>query len=147
MKDMVLGPGSFDWNGTTYRPLLSTAETGGSLSITDSITPAWSGPPRHIHHDADEIFYLIEGDVEFWLEGETFTRGPGSAVFIPRGREHTYRATALASRHLVILTPGGFEGFFAEMAEGQFRIPEDMGEIEQSAARHHLTFTGPPLGV
>jgi hypothetical protein len=45
----------------------------------------------------------------------------------------------------VILTPGGFEGFFAEMAAGQFRMPEDMAAIEESARRHHLRFTGPPL--
>jgi hypothetical protein len=50
-------------------------------------------------------------------------------------------------RHLVILTPGGFEGFFADMAQGRFRIPEDMEQIGASAARHSLRFTGPPLGA
>lgn len=64
------------------------------------------------------------------------------------GREHAFRVTSgEASRHIVILTPGGFEAFFHEMARGQFRIPEDMPAVETSAARHHLTFTGPPLGV
>jgi hypothetical protein len=48
-------------------------------------------------------------------------------------------------RHLVILTPGGFEGFFAEMAAGQCRIPEDMPAIEKSAKQHNMAFTGPPL--
>ena len=45
-----------------------------------------------------------------------------------------------------ILTPGGFEGFFYEMAEGRFTIPDDMAAITDIAARYHLTFTGPPLG-
>jgi hypothetical protein len=67
-------------------------------------------------------------------------------VFISRGTNHTFKVVGNEpSRHLVILTPGGFEGFFADMAAGQFRIPEDMAAIEQSARRHHLVFTGPPL--
>jgi hypothetical protein len=43
------------------------------------------------------------------------------------------------------MTPGGFDTFFAEMAEGGFRIPEDMDAINESAARHNMRFTGPPL--
>jgi hypothetical protein len=52
----------------------------------------------------------------------------------------------MPSRHLVILTPGGFEDFFADMAAGKFQIPQDMDRIAESARRHHLRFTGPPLG-
>ena len=146
MKDTNPGAGAMEWLGTQYRTMLSTAETGGAMSITESVSPPGSGPARHIHHDADETFVILSGDVEFWQAGERFMRGPGETVFIPRGAEHTYRVTDDApSRYLVILTPGGFEGFFAEMAAGQYRIPQDMPAVEDSAARHHLTFTGPPL--
>ena len=144
----TLGPGTIDWNGTLYRKLLAPAETGGAMSIVDSLSPAGSGPPRHIHHAEDETFVILTGTVTFWLEGETFTRGPGTSVYVPRGREHTFRVAGDApSRHLVILTPGGFEGFFADMARGRCRIPEDMPAILDSAARHNLTFTGPPLSA
>lgn len=142
----TLGPGTIAWNGTLYRTLLSTTETGGAMSVVDSLSPAGSGPPRHVHQAEDETFVILSGEATFWLEGETFTRGPGASVFVPRGREHTFRVAGnLPCRHLVILTPGGFEGFFADMAAGQLRIPEDMPAILESAARHHLTFTGPPL--
>ena len=148
MKDLNLGDGAIEWLGTYYRTILSTADTGGAMSITDSLSPPGSGPPRHIHHDADEVFVLLSGDVEFWLEGERFVRGPSQTIFIPRGKEHTFRVVGDApSRHLIILTPGGFEGFFADMAEGKFRIPDDMPAIEESAGRHNLSFTGPPLAA
>jgi len=148
MKDLTLGPDAVEWLGTQYLPILTTAETDGAMSITDSVSPPASGPPRHIHHDADEAFVVLTGDVEFWLEGESFLRGPGQTAFIPRGREHTFRIVGVKpSRHLIILTPGGFEGFFADMARGAFRIPEDMAQIEESAKRHQLSFTGPPLGA
>ncbi len=136
-----------DWNGTTYRTLLSPGESGGAMSIVESVSPPRSGPPRHVHHAEDESFVILSGECEFWVAGERFLRGPGQTAFVPRGTEHTFRVPGdRPCRHLVILTPGGFEGFFAEMARGGFRIPEDMGPILETAARHHLELTGPPLG-
>ncbi|MCA0870611.1 cupin domain-containing protein [Seohaeicola saemankumensis] len=147
MSAGILGPGSIDWQGTHYRTLLATADTGGAISVVDSVSPPGFGPPRHIHADADETFVLLSGEAEFWLDGESFVRTVGQAVFVPRGKEHTFRVIGdQPSRHLVILTPGGFEGFFYEMVEGQFTIPDDMAAITDIAARYHLTFTGPPLG-
>ncbi|MFC3642525.1 cupin domain-containing protein [Aquibium oceanicum] len=118
------------------------------MTVLETVSPPNSGPPRHVHRDADETFVVLSGDVQFWLEGETFTRGPGQAVFVPRGKGHTFRVVGgEPSRSIVILTPGRFEGFFREMAEGRFRIPEDMPAVVDSAARFQLTFTGPPLGA
>lgn len=148
MKNKLLGPDAIEWLGVCYRTILTTAKTGGALSVTDCVSPPGSGPPRHVHEDADETFVLLSGDAEFCLEDERFTRGPGQTAFIPRGTEHTFCIlSGVPSRHLIILTPGGFEGFFAEMAAGQFRIPQDMPAITQAAARYHLTFTGPPTGL
>ncbi|MBO6724785.1 MAG: cupin domain-containing protein [Rhizobiaceae bacterium] len=118
------------------------------MSVVDSVSPVGSGPPRHIHHREDETFILLSGECEFWLEGETFFRGPGQTVFVPRGAEHTFRVIGdIPSRHLIVLTPGGFEGFFSEMAEGRFDVPDDMPAISEIAGRYELSFTGPPLGA
>lgn len=146
MKDTLLGPGAIEWLGVHYRTILTSAETRGAISVTESVSPPGSGPPRHVHLDADETFVMLSGDCAFWLEGDRFTRGPGQTVFVPRGQQHTFRVVSdLPARHLVILTPGGFEMFFAEMAAGGLCIPEDMPAIESTAARYHLKFTGPPL--
>lgn len=146
MTGSLLGPDAVEWLGVHYRTILATADTGGAMSITDSVSPPGSGPPRHIHHDADETFVVLTGDAEFWIEGERFTRGPGETAFIPRGKEHTFRIVSkVPCRHLVILTPGGFEGFFAEMAAGACRIPDDMPQIVEIGNRYNIEFTGPPL--
>jgi quercetin dioxygenase-like cupin family protein len=144
----MTAPDTLDWLGTTYSTILSSATTGGRMSIVDSTSPAGSGPPRHVHADADETFVVLTGRCEFWVAGKTFSRGPGETAYIPRGVEHTFRVTDDGeSRHILILTPGGFEGFFVEMAREGYRIPEDMGAIVEVAARYHLTFTGPPIGA
>jgi quercetin dioxygenase-like cupin family protein len=146
MKANILGTDAIEWLGVHYKTILKTGDTGGAISVVDSVSPPNSGPPRHIHHDADETFVMLTGDTLFWLEGEQFNRGPGETMFVPRGKEHTFRVLSdTPSRHLTILTPGGFEGFFSEMAANGYRIPEDMPAIEECAGRYQLSFTGPPL--
>ncbi len=147
MKDIEM-PGTIEWQGVSYKTILSAQDTAGAMSIVDSVSPVDSGPPRHVHEAEDETFVILTGEVELWIDGVLSTAGPGQSVFIPRGTEHTFRAIGeRPCRHLVILTPGGFEGFFAEMAKGQFRIPQDMEQVVECGMRHNMTFTGPPLGA
>jgi quercetin dioxygenase-like cupin family protein len=147
MPGEKLGEEAVQWLGVSYKTILSSDATNGAMSITDSMSPAGSGPPRHVHQKEDETFVILTGECEFWVAGETFIRREGETAFIPRGTDHTFRVVgSRPSRHLLILTPGGFEGFFMEMASGQFRIPENMEEINECAARYNLSFTGPPLG-
>jgi quercetin dioxygenase-like cupin family protein len=132
------------WGGSTYRTLIDASATAGALSLLLIEEPAQWGPPRHVHAREDEAFHILSGEIEFWVAGTTIRRGPGGSAFVPRGTEHAFRTLSPVTM-LVALTPGGFEGFFAEMAAGAFRIPEDMGPIGESAARHRMVFTGPPL--
>jgi quercetin dioxygenase-like cupin family protein len=117
------------------------------MSVVDSVSPPNSGPPRHIHHDAEETFVILSGDVLFWLEGKEFTRGPGQTMFVPRGKQHTFRVVSDApARHLIILKPGGFEGFFSEMAAQQLPYSRRLaGNSRLRSAHYQLSFTGPPL--
>lgn len=141
-----LGAGSVEWMGVQYKTLLASADTNGSIAIFESISPLGSGPPRHIHHGEDEVFLLLTGTCEFWKEGITETHSAGEAVFVQRGASHTFRVIGEEDcHHLTILTPGGFEGFFAEMAKAKLRVPEDMAQISDVAAQFRLSFTGPPL--
>ena len=129
MKDLTKDDASIEWRGVHYKTILAADETDGTLSIVDSLTPVGSGPPRHVHQAEDETFVMLTGTCKVWLEGVETIVGPGESVFVPRGREHTFKVIGdEPSRHLVILTPGGFENFFAEMAEGQFEIPGTAGK-------------------
>ncbi len=146
MKDLTTDDATIEWLGVRYKTILTPEDSGGSMSIVDSLSPVWSGPPRHIHHNEDETFVMISGTCKVWIEGIETIAGPGESIFIPRGKEHGFKVTGdEPSRHLVILTPGGFEGFFQDMADGKFQIPEDMPAVEVSATKHKMTFTGPPL--
>ncbi|WP_416797645.1 cupin domain-containing protein [Ciceribacter azotifigens] len=141
-------PYSVEWLGTSYRISLTAAQTQARVGIFESLDQPGYGPPRHIHNREDETFHIQSGEVEFWMNGQRRLEGPGSVVFVPRGTEHAFRVVGdLPARMLTIMTPGGFEGFFAEMAEHNCRIPEDMDQVAAIGARFGLTFTGPPLGT
>jgi len=134
------------WNGVTYHIRLSAADTGGRLGIFETEDHPGYGPPRHIHHDADETFVLLQGQVDF-LRGDTVTSHvPGDTVFVPRGTVHSFCVRGDSpARMLTVMTPGGFEGFFGKMAAGGYRIPQDMAQIAAISAEFQQEMVGPPL--
>jgi quercetin dioxygenase-like cupin family protein len=96
---------------------LRSEETGGAVSIVEiAVSAGWPGPPLH-HHDFDEAFCVLDGELTFQLGEEVTTAGPGAIVFAPRGSRHTLaNLSAAPARYLLVCTPAGFERYFARMA-------------------------------
>lgn len=137
---------TLEWNHTKYRVVLASEDTGREIGIFWSQTEAPGGPPLHVHDDADETFYVLEGRTLFVVGDEEVVIEAGGAAFVPQGAEHTYRVLGEeGGTQLTIMSPGGFEHFFAAVAAEGLRIPEDMPRIEEIAAEFELRFTGPPL--
>jgi quercetin dioxygenase-like cupin family protein len=136
------------WLHSVYRVLVTPAETGGALGMFSAVVAPRSGPPRHVHHNEDETITVVEGEVRFWLDGESFVRGPGDAVFVPRGKEHGFFVLSeTPARFVTCVTPGGFESFFASAATRGLRIPEHRVELDALAAAYGCAFTGPPIAA
>jgi quercetin dioxygenase-like cupin family protein len=96
--------------------LLRSEQTNDQVAVMDNTVPAgWEGPPLH-HHDFDEAFYVIEGELTFQLGGAILRARAGELAFAPRGVHHTVgnRSDAPA-RYLLVCTPSGFERYFDRM--------------------------------
>jgi quercetin dioxygenase-like cupin family protein len=122
-KVIQMGP-----NRITY--LLSGEQTGGQFSLTEfAQAPAPAAPPPlHLHRDADETLYILDGHFEFTLGERTIDGPPGAYVYIPKGTWHTLRNTTSGyGTYLVHLTPPGFEQFWAERAK---QIETHGGEVD-----------------
>jgi mannose-6-phosphate isomerase-like protein (cupin superfamily) len=64
-------------------------QSGGAISAIENTVPArWDGPPLH-HHEFDETFYVLDGELTFQLRDELFTAGPGALALAPAGVAHT----------------------------------------------------------
>lgn len=132
------------WMGTQYSTTLTRTDSAGLLGIFESWVPAGEGPPLHVHHNEDEVLHVLEGQYEFWIDGTTTRRGPGSSIFLPRGVPHGFRVLGdKVGRNLTILTPGGFEGFFAEAAARDLAIPRDIAALAELGGLYGLEFLGP----
>jgi quercetin dioxygenase-like cupin family protein len=97
--------------------LLRSEESGGEVAVIEiGASPERKGPSLH-HHEFDEAFYVLEGELTFQLGDELFTRGAGELAFAPRGVPHTYaNLSGSGARALIVCTPAGFERYFARMA-------------------------------
>jgi quercetin dioxygenase-like cupin family protein len=132
------------WMGANYSITVAKTDSAGHVGVFESIVPAGDGPPIHIHHNEDEVIHVIDGEFEFWLDGAITHGSPGSSVFVPRGVPHTFRVVGdKPGRALAMLTPGGFEQFFLDVAARDLKIPENMPDVVAVAARYGLEFIGP----
>ena len=97
------------------------ASTGGALGVMEEVPPL-ADTPLHVHTNEDELFYALEGEHVIQVGDEEHRIGPGELAFGPRGVPHAQRRVVPgAGRILIVVTPGGFEGFFRELAEADRR--------------------------
>ena len=88
-------------------------ETNGAFTVIDQIIQPLGGPPPHIHHREDEVFYVREGRFLFLSGEEERVLETGSFAYIPKGTRHTFKnIDDKQGRLLVTITPAGLEEFF-----------------------------------
>ncbi len=101
--------------GDTYTMKLTAELTNGSLGLMEASVPPGGGPIAHSHANEDEIFYLLDGELEFLTGDRIFTAAPGDVVFVPRSAPHRFRNKGIRpAKMLFMYTPGGAEGVFIE---------------------------------
>ena len=150
------GDGRYDdLGGCGARLMISSEESGGGFALVEHPIPARHlAAPVHRHHDEDEYSYVLEGTLGALLGDDTVFAGPGDLVFKPRNQWHTFwNAGDTPCRILEIISPGGFEHFFAEVGNGteppavlsaRYRNDIDPDRTEQMLRAHNLTFPRPP---
>jgi quercetin dioxygenase-like cupin family protein len=130
---------------------ITSEDTGGAYTITEETWPPQVGPPPHIHHTQEEIFYVLQGEMEFVTDGTTTRATAGSVVRISRGVLRDYRNVGSEpARVLVLFAPGGFEGFFEEVGElvtdssAPPEGPPDVERLVAAAAKYGAEIPPPP---
>ncbi len=128
------------------------SDTGGSVLVTEQLAPRGSGSPLHVHHNEDEWFYVLEGELTIWIGGETVVASAGGFAFGPRDVPHTFIVSSERARFLLVTEPAGFEGFIRSLAVAAASpeippaptAPPDMEPVLRAAAEHGLEILGPP---
>jgi quercetin dioxygenase-like cupin family protein len=152
---IAYGPGEGEalWAFGGLATIKSTsATTGGSVMVSEQLAPRGVGSPLHVHHREDEWFYVLDGEVTFWVGGEVIVAPAGSFVFGPRDVPHTFLVSSDEARFLLVTEPGGFEDFMRAAGEPAQRLeipppPTEAPDFEglaRLAASYGIEILGPP---
>src|ERR1700704_6846528 len=119
-------------------------ETDGSVMMFEATAPVGTKSTLHLHHDSDEVAYVLSGEITFLIGDKVTVGGPGSCAFMPRTVPHAWKSTgAEAGRVLFLYTPAGAGGLFEEGVGHPIASFGD-GEFEALALRHRWEGVGPP---
>ncbi len=100
----------------SHRNKVTGAETGGRLFQMIMDYPRGAAPPLHIHHDADETFFVLDGAVSIFVGEERLECSAGDFALVPKGVAHTFLVNSARAEVLVTFATAGIEGFFEEVA-------------------------------
>jgi quercetin dioxygenase-like cupin family protein len=147
------------------RFMIGGEETQDNFALVEHpIGPRSLAAPMHTHKHEDEYTYVLEGEIGVQIGEEVLVARPGDLVFKPRGVPHAFwNAADQPARALEIISPAGFERYFAELAplfppanqgpldeeavgavREKYGLEMDMGSIPILAERHGLVIGAPP---
>ena len=132
--------------GTFQAAVIATGEqTGGAFSlIRTQHEPAGFGPPLHVHRDAAEAFFVLDGDYLMTVEDEQTRCPPGTFVFVPKGVRHTFTVVGPgAGTKLNLFAPAAMVGFFEDLAAAEAAGTATPELLDEIATRHAMNVVGP----
>lgn len=126
---------------------VSGGDTGGAALVIEQANGYRGGPPRHVHAEQEEWFYVVQGEYIVEVGGVSHRLGAGDAILAPRGVPHSWALVGHTPGRMVIafFPAGKMEEFFDAATElpGQ-PSPEVAGPL---FAAHGMVVAGPPLDV
>jgi len=133
--------------GMPLRILCESRETNGAWSLFEEEVPLGMGPPPH-HHDWDEAYYILDGEIDFHIDGEAVKSRPGDFNYLPRNTVHGFKgASTQPARVLIFAAPAHGSEFFHELNDEVRHVPDDLAKIPEIGERHGIHFMpGPAAG-
>ena len=133
-------------SGGTYTILVTGGDSAGRYCLIDMLVPPGSGPPPH-RHDFEEMFTLLEGELEFTFRGQKSIIHAGSTVNVPANAPHFFKNISDgAARMLCMCTPPGQEEFFmaiGDPVDARTAPPPNLTEQEREQRRRKARELGP----
>ena len=129
-------------------------ESEDGISILEHRVAEGFSPPRHLHHEEEEVFHILEGAISYVRGNETGLAKVGDTLRIPAATEHSFKVVSPGGARFLTMTRGAFEDMVRSVsapADAQDRPSLHMpSEAEQRAlaeacSLHGITLVGPPM--
>ena len=126
--------------GMPLRFLCDSRETGGAWSLFEEEVPFGMGPPPH-RHDWDEAYYVLDGEVDFEIDGQLVKSKTGDFTYLPRNTVHSFKgASSSSARVLIFAAPAHGSEFFEELNREVRSLPGDLAKVPEIGKRHGIDF-------
>ena len=126
--------------GMPLTMLCEARETDGAWSLFEEEVPIGMGPPAH-RHDWDEAYYILDGEIDFEIDGKPVRSKVGDFNYLPRGTVHGFKgASTEPARVLIFAAPAHGSEFFQELSAEIRSLPEDAPKIPEIGERHGVHF-------
>jgi quercetin dioxygenase-like cupin family protein len=124
--------------GMPLRFLCDAKDTNGAWSLMEEEIPADHGPPSH-RHDWDEAYYVIDGALDFEIDGKLVRLEAGDFAYLPRNTVHAFKGGSAAPAHVLIFSaPAHSSEFFEDINREVRTIPDDLAKVPEIAHRHGI---------
>lgn len=125
--------------------LATSAQTSGEFSLLQTQSePPQFGPPLHLHRDAAEAFFVLEGEYLMFIAGEQTLCSPGTFVYVPRATPHTFKVVSPGpGKKLNLFSPAAMTQFFEELADAEATGSATPELLDEIAARSQMDVLGP----
>jgi quercetin dioxygenase-like cupin family protein len=126
----------------------STGETTDNhFFLMESLDmPVGLASPYHVHHNEDEAFYVLEGELAVVVDGKWLTARSGTYVYGPRNIPHGFKVVGTKpARMLLMCAPAGFERFVRDLSMPLDAVPAppDVAQLVATAAKYNIDLLGP----
>jgi quercetin dioxygenase-like cupin family protein len=133
---------------------IGKADAGGQFGLLEIVVPPGLGSPWHVHPEEDEWFYVLDGNLTFYVGDTRLDLTTGGFAFGPKGVPHSFMgAGSTPTRALVGFSPMQFEGFMREVGQPaparqlpphHDGPPPDVARLAPIAKRNGFIILGPP---
>jgi quercetin dioxygenase-like cupin family protein len=139
------GGQNYEWENDHIFIKVASEDSGGAYTVVEDNLKATFALGLHMHRTHAETFYILEGRLDFFVDGEWITADAGSCLHVPPGVPHACVVSSgvESARMLMIYQPAGFDGFLAaiaQMTEADFARPGAMAALEE---KYDLVQLGP----
>ena len=101
----------------TFSFLSTGKDTEGAFSLIHCHFRKGFTAPPHYHKLEDESFYLLEGEIDFYVGDKKVKARAGEFIVLPRMVPHHFDLITETAKALMLITPAGFEVFFKEFGQ------------------------------
>ena len=135
---------NYDWSADHTYVKVSAQDTGGMYTLMEDNLKATFALGLHMHRYHAETFYILEGDVDFYIDGDWMTAKPNTTIHIPPGVPHAciMAKGCEAGRMLMIYQPSGFDQYLAELGKMTDDDFKDQAKMDSLNDKYDLVELG-----